>query len=178
MSKRSENVKNWRKRTKSLIIESMGNSCQICGYDKCDSALELHHIDPSKKEFSFAGFRAAPRAIDKIRDELKKCILLCSNCHREVHSGITCLPTDFSTFDEELFNMKKIKTRKVPVKKVKKEKVKKINLDDETLLYKLQNEYNGNKSKMARDIGVSETAIRKRIKVISWIGTVATAPLL
>lgn len=164
MSNRSENVKNWRKRTKRLIIESMGDKCQICDYDRCDSALELHHIDPSKKEFSFGGLRASPRSVELIKDELKKCILLCSNCHKEVHAGIVCLPTKFSTFNEDVFI--KSKEKKIKIKE-KKERPKKIALNDNDLFSLLYEKYNGNKSKMARDLGVSETAIRKRIKVFS-----------
>ncbi len=58
----------------------------LCGYNKCKSALEYHHLDPSKKEFQLS--KARSRSIDKIKQEIKKCVLLCANCHREVHAGI------------------------------------------------------------------------------------------
>ena len=51
MSNKSEAVKIWRKNTKQKMIKAMGNHCQICNYNKCPEALELHHIDPSEKEF-------------------------------------------------------------------------------------------------------------------------------
>lgn len=100
MSKSSHAVKSWRIRTKARIIESMGGRCNICGYNKCNGALELHHIDPHEKELSFGGIRANPKAWDKIVEELKKCVLLCANCHREVEMGVTALPQQINTFDE------------------------------------------------------------------------------
>ena len=47
VKRRSKDISNWRKRTKQKIIDAMGGCCQICGYNKCNAALELHHIDPS-----------------------------------------------------------------------------------------------------------------------------------
>ena len=101
MSKSSQAVKDWRIRTKARIIEAMGSKCNICGYNKCNGALELHHIDPDGKEFSFGGIRANPKSWDKIVEELKKCVLLCANCHREVEMRITSLPEGINKFDEE-----------------------------------------------------------------------------
>ena len=76
-----------RKKLKEMAIEYKGGCCSKCGYNKCSSALEFHHLDPSKKEFGVmaGGFT---RAWDKIKKELDKCILVCANCHREIHEGI------------------------------------------------------------------------------------------
>ena len=104
MSINSEAVKKHRNKVKSLIVESMGGSCQICGYDKCFTALDLHHIDSSEKDFSFGAIRANPKSWEKIVNELKKCILLCANCHRELHSNVTQIPEKFATFNED-FNL-------------------------------------------------------------------------
>ena len=81
----SEKVKKWRHETKKRIIESMGGKCQICGYNKCDSALDLHHINPEEKEISLASIRANPKSWSLIVAELRKCVLICANCHREEH---------------------------------------------------------------------------------------------
>lgn len=102
MSNVSERVKRWRNKTKEKIVLAMGGKCQICGYDKCSDALELHHIDPSKKELSFSRVRANPISIQKISEELKKCILLCSNCHREIHAGLVELPEKYSVLNEDI----------------------------------------------------------------------------
>jgi hypothetical protein len=82
----------------------MGGCCQICNYKKCNAALELHHLDPSIKEFSFGKTMSSPKAWSKICAELKKCILLCSNCHREVHNGVANVPETFRAFNESFVN--------------------------------------------------------------------------
>lgn len=106
MSKSSQAVKDWRVRTKARILEAMGDKCNICGYSRCNAALELHHINPSAKEFSFGGIRAKPKSWDKIVAELRKCVLLCANCHREVEAGLVQLPTNITTFNEEYSDYK------------------------------------------------------------------------
>ena len=51
MSNTSAAVRLWRQRTKTRIVESFGGKCNICSYNRCQTALELHHLDPSKKNF-------------------------------------------------------------------------------------------------------------------------------
>jgi hypothetical protein len=109
MSKQSEAVKQWRKNTKQKIIIAMGGKCQICNYNKCNEALDLHHIDPVIKEMSFGAMRASPKSWLKISEELKKCILLCANCHREIHSNMVTLPEQYQQFDESLLQTKEAK---------------------------------------------------------------------
>jgi hypothetical protein len=93
MSANSERVKNWRRETKRKILEISGGKCTNCGYNKCPDALEFHHIDPSTKDFTFGSVSAHPKSWDKILQELQKCLLLCSNCHREVHAGVLSIDT-------------------------------------------------------------------------------------
>jgi len=73
----------WRKR-KLKAIELLGGKCGKCGYCRNYAALEFHHLDPSQKDFDFNVGRR--RSWDKLIEELKKCVLLCSNCHREEHN--------------------------------------------------------------------------------------------
>jgi hypothetical protein len=63
--------------------------------------LEFHHINPAEKEFNFGSIMARPKAWNKIVTELRKCICVCSNCHREVHAGITHLNQGHGVFDEK-----------------------------------------------------------------------------
>lgn len=79
-----------RKKIRDMAIEFKGGKCNICGYDKCNAALELHHIDKRKKDFGLS-MNGITRSWEKTKKELQKCILVCSNCHREIHSGITQL---------------------------------------------------------------------------------------
>lgn len=75
---------------KLKALEYKGNKCQICGYNKCIRSLTFHHIDPNEKEFGIA--RDTSRNWSKIQKELDKCMLLCQNCHGELHDGLIQLP--------------------------------------------------------------------------------------
>jgi hypothetical protein len=108
MGRNSEHVISWRQRTKERIIQSFGGSCGICGYDKCQASLDLHHINPQEKEFGLGGIRANPMAWHKIVNELRKCVLLCKNCHGEFHTGLFDIPTDIRRFDESFTNYKEL----------------------------------------------------------------------
>lgn len=79
-----------RKRLMDMAREYKGECCQLCGYDRCTRALEFHHIEPEKKSFSISG-EGHTRSWDNLKEELDKCILLCSNCHREVEDGFVIL---------------------------------------------------------------------------------------
>lgn len=81
----SESVILWRKRTKIKLIEYKGGKCEICGYDKCVRAMEFHHLDTEKKDFTIS---SKSLSFEKLKMEADKCILVCSNCHCEIHDGI------------------------------------------------------------------------------------------
>ena len=100
MSKSSDMVKKWRQSVKTIVVECLGGCCQICGYKRCKNALELHHINPDEKDFGFGSIMSPCRSWKVIYQEAKKCILLCSNCHREVHHGVTKMPKKWVRFDE------------------------------------------------------------------------------
>ena len=64
-------------------IEYLGGKCSRCGYDKCPDALEFHHLNPEEKDSDYRKMRY--RSFEKVKKELDKCILVCANCHREIH---------------------------------------------------------------------------------------------
>ena len=72
---------------KRLLIEYKGGKCEQCGYNKCDGALQFHHIDPKEKDFTISqvNLNDTNFSIDKIIEEVNKCQLLCANCHAEIH---------------------------------------------------------------------------------------------
>tara|TARA_B100001094_G_C17548218_1_gene492430 strand:- start:51 stop:446 length:396 start_codon:yes stop_codon:yes gene_type:complete len=72
---------------KKQCIEYKGGSCQVCGYSGYDGALEFHHLDPEGKDFAISKARLTTFG-DKTKKELDKCVLLCSNHHKEVHAGL------------------------------------------------------------------------------------------
>lgn len=84
----SENIEIKREKA----YEKYGNSCKVCGYDRCRNSLEFHHINPEDKEITPS--KVFSRSWDKIQKELDKCILLCANCHREVHAGLIEIPIE------------------------------------------------------------------------------------
>lgn len=83
-----DKIKNWRQKIKEQLIEYKGGKCFSCGYNKCTAALEFHHLAPEEKDF---GIRHKIQSVEKIKKEVDKCALLCSNCHREVHAGLITL---------------------------------------------------------------------------------------
>ena len=67
------------------LIKMMGGKCCRCGYDRNIAALEFHHQNPEEKEFQLDARHLSNTSMEHILEESKKCILLCSNCHKEVH---------------------------------------------------------------------------------------------
>lgn len=72
---------------KIQLVNLKGGCCERCGYNKYIGALEFHHLDPTKKDFTIAHLKLTTLN-NKIKQELDKCILVCSNCHREIHGNI------------------------------------------------------------------------------------------
>ena len=81
----SDRVSNTRRKNKSLLIEEFGGSCIQCGYNKNPAALEFHHLDPTIKERKVIG---SSLSLNRQREEANKCILVCANCHREIHNPL------------------------------------------------------------------------------------------
>lgn len=76
-----------RRDLKLKAVNYKGGHCECCGYNNCLSALTFHHRDKTKKEFNISSIFHI-LSWDKIKQELDKCHLLCSNCHYEVHDGL------------------------------------------------------------------------------------------
>lgn len=73
----------WRDR-KRKAVELLGGKCCKCGYNKNLSALDFHHIDPKRKKHDWKTLRQL--SWKSIINELEKCVLLCKNCHAEIHN--------------------------------------------------------------------------------------------
>lgn len=72
---------------KTEMVNYKGNCCSICGYNKYIGALEFHHLNPQEKDFAPSQLKSY-KFDDVVKKELDKCILVCSNCHREIHDKI------------------------------------------------------------------------------------------
>lgn len=75
-----------RRNMKIKAIELLGGKCILCGYSKCIDALEFHHTNPKEKEFKLGSGNTI--SWKEYKEEALKCILVCSNCHKEIHSDI------------------------------------------------------------------------------------------
>lgn len=72
-----------RKRNKIASLIYLGNMCKLCKYQKCKAALEFHHVNKKDKKYNISsGFNLPWR---ELKQELDKCILVCCNCHKEIH---------------------------------------------------------------------------------------------
>ncbi len=81
-----------KKSHKQKLVDYKGGKCYVCGYNKCNRALEFHHLDPALKDpILFRRISNSKRNIKADLVELDKCVLLCANCHREVHDNLVDL---------------------------------------------------------------------------------------
>ena len=81
-----------------MLIAYKGGKCERCGYDKSSRALEFHHLNPSEKDFGIS--KVLTRSIQSLKEEVDKCILLCSNCHAEIHDEL--FNQGYSQFDPDI----------------------------------------------------------------------------
>lgn len=74
-----------RKLIKLWAVEYKGGKCQCCGYSNCIEALDFHHLNEAEKDFIISS-RNVTTYWPEVKEELNKCILVCANCHREIHA--------------------------------------------------------------------------------------------
>ncbi len=180
MNPRSERVKRWRYNTKQRLIDAFGGKCGICGYDQCPDVFEFHHLKAEEKDFHWGQINGNIRGWDTIVNEIRKCVMLCSNCHREVHSkrSTTTVPDDIIRFNEEYADYRKAKVvqldpcavcgvdKKISLQfcshacaKVARRKVDWDNIDLDQLI-----KDHGSFEAVGRHLGVSGNAVRRRLR--------------
>lgn len=76
-NKRKYVISNWFKKFKSTL------KCEICGENDI-ACLDFHHIDKNEKEYNIA-YLSKFGSLSKLKNEISKCKVLCSNCHRKLH---------------------------------------------------------------------------------------------
>jgi NAD-dependent dihydropyrimidine dehydrogenase PreA subunit len=75
-----------RRLIKKKAVHCKGNKCECCGNTYPYMVYDFHHINPSEKDFSL-GDKVSTVKWDLVQKEIDKCILVCANCHRMIHSG-------------------------------------------------------------------------------------------
>ena len=73
------------KNNRLFAVEFLGGKCKVCDYNKYIGSLDIHHLDPNIKDKDFKNMRGWSK--ERILNEIKNCVLLCRNCHAEVHAG-------------------------------------------------------------------------------------------
>lgn len=171
-----------RYRTKQQCIDYKGGSCKKCGFDKHPSALEFHHLEPKEKDFDIS--RLGNRNFSQLKSELDKCLLVCSNCHRMIHANYFLdLSYDnlFILITEQDKYRNSIEETKIPAKEINfcqcgqqictiskkcrlccNKSQERINWPSTQKLIQMVDELNY--SVVAKILGVSDNAVRKRIK--------------
>ena len=94
----------WREKIKQRGIDALGGKCCGCGEVFNICCYDFHHLEPDKKDFAISAKQTnGAKTWNKVRDELKKCALLCANCHRLVHNGYMQIENK-QYFNDEYYN--------------------------------------------------------------------------
>jgi hypothetical protein len=120
-----DNTTNTYKTNKKIFLEYKGiNGCEKCGYDKCNSSLDLHHKNMEEKDFTFGEITTSYKNLqdltEKIEKELNKCTVLCKNCHKLEHADIDFFEKNQDQIINKSKNLREIR------KKINREEVKKL----------------------------------------------------
>lgn len=157
---RKDAVIDIRRRNKIKLVEYKGGKCERCGYDKCIDALEFHHLNPDEKDFGVSC--GDTRSLEKLKAEADKCIMVCANCHREIHAEERekkLLERDREKTEKEIIFFRKYKSNKEQhrSKKLIQEKldINKIKTDIGDKLPKV---------KIAEKYGVGLTTLKRFLK--------------
>lgn len=68
------------------LINYLGGRCEKCGYNKNIAALQFHHKNPEEKEMKLDIRMISSKSMETLYKEVDKCMLLCANCHAEIHN--------------------------------------------------------------------------------------------
>lgn len=185
VTKGTQIIIDYWKRRKQLMLQGFGSKCKICGYDKCQKALEFHHINPFEKEIEIS---RSIHSWEKTKEELKKCICVCSNCHREIHDGLVKVDTSKQYFDETLVSDynpkhsmpeeyydicpicggKKLKTQRACSRQCYGKLQYKVDWNKYDLVYMVDVQHKSLRE-ISRMLGISDTAVRKRYRKLKGI---------
>jgi len=102
----------WRRWIKKHLIQYKGDKCEKCGYNKPYlSSYDFHHLDPADKDFNISRMSNS-RDLAALEREVEKCILVCRNCHAELHEDEYRHEIDESLKEYNRWLIKKIQQAK------------------------------------------------------------------
>lgn len=159
---------------KIRAINQKGGKCEKCGYSTNYAALEFHHTNESEKEFPLDMRHFSNRTWERLCEEIRKCSLLCANCHREYHYP-NLKKEEADHLVASIYRPKKkpvdnrcdrcgvaVSHKAVSCKPCSLRKREKIDWPKTEVLIEMVKE--SGYSSVGRYLGVSDSAIRKRIK--------------
>lgn len=79
---------NFRLTRKQYLVDLFGGKCQCCGCEKTIQVYDFHHLNPKLKKFGINSALKNSIDLNEILEELKNCIMVCANCHREIEAGL------------------------------------------------------------------------------------------
>jgi hypothetical protein len=157
---RKDAVIDIRRRNKIKLVEYKGGKCERCGYDKCIDALEFHHLNSDEKDFGLSC--GDTRSFEKLKVEVDKCVMVCANCHREIHAEERkrkILERDKKKIENEIafFKEHELSKEQHQSKSLIREKLE---------IEKIKDDINNSlpKTKMAEKYGVGLTTLRRFLK--------------
>lgn len=157
----------FRQRIKIALVESFDNKCFLCKNSFPQEVYDFHHIDPKEKEFGIASMGQS-RSQARIANEAKKCIMLCSNCHRIIEHSEKDKHCFKSNFNEQRYydTINELNGTAERLRKKEYEKAKKTLIKAESPLKPSREELkllirNYPFLQIGRKYGVSDNAIRK-----------------
>lgn len=83
-----------------MLVDEHGGCCSLCGYDRTVYNLHFHHVDPASKSFDMTMGRG--KSITSYREEAKKCVMVCANCHGEIEAGLIPSPPAGTVYREAI----------------------------------------------------------------------------
>jgi hypothetical protein len=91
-----EAVTRRHRKVRAILVAEAGGRCAVCGYRRCMYNLQFHHVDPQTKAFEMNMGRG--KSLESFREEAKKCVLVCANCHGEIEAGLIPSPPAGATY--------------------------------------------------------------------------------
>jgi len=82
--RKSKRTVDRQREKKAALVKYKGGKCCICGYKKCHGGLDFHHV--AEKNFALSVKRDCN--LEKLKKEADNTILVCRNCHAEIHAGM------------------------------------------------------------------------------------------